>query len=283
MPLFIASLNSGSNGNAYYVGNESEAVLVDAGISCRETERRMHALGLDMQKVKGIFISHEHSDHITGLAGLSKKFQLPVYISHHTHASCGLPLDSSLVKFFNRQDRFTIGGLQIKTFPKFHDAADPHSFVISDNGIHVGVFTDIGHCCTEVIRHFQHCHAVFLESNYCDTMLEKGRYPYYLKKRIRSDRGHLSNDQALELFIHSRAAHLSHLILSHLSKNNNCPDLVNRMFSEHAGNTTITVASRYESTDVFEVSGAPVVFPEMVLPKTRLRRPAAPQLQLSLF
>ena len=129
MSLFVASLNSGSNGNCYYVGNDQEAVLVDAGISCRETERRMRRLGLNLSNVKAIFISHEHGDHIRGVEVLSRRYQVPVYITEKTLAYT--KVDASLVNHFGTHESITIGGLSVKAFPKFHDAVDPHSFTIS--------------------------------------------------------------------------------------------------------------------------------------------------------
>ena len=143
MSLFITSLNSGSNGNCYYIGSEREAVLIDAGISCRETEKRMKRLGLDMSLVKAIFVSHEHSDHITGIPGLSKKFQLPVYITNTTLGSASIPIEEHLVQNFFPEQPVIIGDLTVTAFSKCHDASDPHSFVVSDKLVNVGVFTDI--------------------------------------------------------------------------------------------------------------------------------------------
>ncbi|MDB5109531.1 MAG: fold metallo-hydrolase, partial [Mucilaginibacter sp.] len=131
MSLFITSLNSGSNGNCYYIGNEREAILVDAGISCRETETRMKRLGLSMNKVKAIFISHEHSDHIRGVTVLAKKYRLPVYITPLTYQHGGLFLDDELVIPFYEQQPILIGELCITAFLKLHDAAHPHSFIIT--------------------------------------------------------------------------------------------------------------------------------------------------------
>lgn len=255
MSLYICSLNSGSNANCYYVANNKEAILIDTGLSCRETEKRMSHLGLSMEKVKAIFISHEHSDHVTGLAGISKKYQLPVFITSATLENCKVPVDATLVNYFQQSKSVTIGGLKITAFKKNHDAADAHSFMVSGNGVNVGVLTDIGYACKKVIRYFEQCQAVFLESNYCDTMLANGNYPYYLQERISSNVGHLSNAQALELFKHYRSADLQYLILSHLSKNNNMPELVEKIFTPHAGNTKIVVASRYEASPVFTIQG----------------------------
>ena len=253
MSLYISSINSGSNGNCYYVGNEQEAVLIDAGISCREIKKRMTRLGLDIDKVKAVIVSHEHSDHIRGIETLSRKYSIPVYITAETLKYSGLFLDTELVKSFKAGEPITVGRLAIHPFPKHHDASDPFSFIISGNGVNIGVFTDIGLPCENVIHHFQQCHAAFLEANYDEKMLEEGSYPYYLKQRIRGDKGHLSNKQALELFLNHRPAFMSHLLLSHLSQNNNCPEVAAALFNPHAGNTRIIVASRYQESEVYKI------------------------------
>jgi phosphoribosyl 1,2-cyclic phosphodiesterase len=254
MSLEIASINSGSNGNCYYVGNQQEAILVDAGISCRETERRMKKIGLAMEKIKAIFISHEHGDHIAGLPALIKKYRIPVYITPNTLAESRLPLEKEFVRSFKPHESVTIGSLTITNFPKYHDAADPYSFVIASETVKVGVFTDIGKVCKEVKRYFKECHACFLEANYDEDMLEKGHYPTHLKNRIRGGEGHLSNSEALQLFLEHRASQLTHLILSHLSKNNNDPKLVQSLFEKHANGTNIITASRYQESDVYLIT-----------------------------
>ncbi|GAC1397868.1 MAG: MBL fold metallo-hydrolase [Sediminibacterium sp.] len=254
MSLFITSLNSGSNGNCYYIGNAGEAILVDAGISCRETEKRMKHLALDIKKVKAIFVSHEHTDHISGITVLSKKYQLPVYITADTLEHGRLRLEEHLVFHFHAHQPVQVGDLAVTAFPKFHDASDPHSFIVTDSEVKVGIFTDIGTSCKHVIHHFQQCHAAFLEANYDEELLEKGNYPHHLKNRIRGGKGHLSNIQALQLFTSNRSSFMSHLILSHLSKNNNHPELVHALFKPHAGNTAIIVASRYEETPVYQIN-----------------------------
>ena len=251
MSLYIASLNSGSNGNCYYVGNEREAVLIDAGISCRETEKRMLRLGLSINKVKAIFVSHEHSDHISGIPVLAKKYRLPVYITPSTMHNGGLKLEENLVFHFIPFETVTIGNLHISAFPKMHDACNPHSFIVACQDVKVGVFTDIGIACDHVVHHFKQCHAAFLEANYDDEMLEKGRYPFHLKRRIRGETGHLSNKQALALFSLHKPRFMSHLLLSHLSKNNNDPELVKELFKGCAGETTIVIASRYKESAIY--------------------------------
>lgn len=255
MSLFIASLNSGSNGNCYYIGNGHDAVLVDAGISCRETEKRMKQLGLNMRKIRAIFISHEHIDHVKGIPVLSAKYGLPVFITPKTAGNTP-GLESKSLRPFSAGKPVKIGGLTITPFTKKHDAVDPHSFLVGYNGITVGVFTDIGTPCREVVRHFKQCHAAFLETNYDTDMLQNGSYPYLLKKRISGDEGHLSNQQALELYLNHRSPLLSHLLLSHLSKENNSPGLVQELFAAQANGTEIIIASRYEPSAVYEIRPA---------------------------
>lgn len=251
MALYFTSINSGSNGNCYYIGNKEEAVLVDVGLSCKEVEKRMARLGLSLQKVKAIFISHEHSDHIRGLAVLSKKYNLPVYITTNTLKSSKLVLNTDNVFTFTHLETIRIGQLKVCAFSKFHDAADPFSFTVEYNNTRVGIFTDIGSVCDRLISQFKNCHAAFLEANYDTDMLENGRYPYHLKRRITSGKGHLSNKQALELFLNHKPDYMSHLLLSHLSKDNNDPVLVEKLFKDVADKTFVTVASRYNESDIY--------------------------------
>ena len=152
-----------------------------------------------------------------------------------------------------------------------NDAADPYSFIVSGNGVKVGVLTDIGSACEHVIDNFKDCHAAFLEANYDEEMLEKGNYPYYLKERIASNKGHLSNKQALEIFMQYKPEFMSHLILSHLSKDNNCPLLVKELFLKHAAQTHIVVASRLNETEVFTIT------------KNKINLVLKPSVQTSLF
>jgi phosphoribosyl 1,2-cyclic phosphodiesterase len=275
MSLHITSLNSGSNGNCYYLANEQDAILVDVGLNCRETEKRMARLGLSMNKVRAIFISHEHSDHIHGLPVIAKKYQLPVFITPGTLRGGRLLIQDHLVKTFDPHKAVLIGEIAITAFPKLHDASEPHSFIVSCGEVTVGVFTDIGFACEHVIKYFKLCHAAFLEANYDEEMLDSGRYPYFLKNRIRGGRGHLSNRQALELFTSCKSAGMSHLLLSHLSRDNNSPDLVLELFRRSAGETEIVVASRDKETEIYYISKD-----ETVLPKKAFREEPV---QYSLF
>jgi len=275
MSTFICSLNSGSNGNCYYVGNAQEAILVDAGLSCRETEARMKRQGLSMSMVRAVFISHEHTDHISGLSGICKKHKIPVYITRHTHKNSGIPIAKEHIREFKAGSPVVIGELTVKAFSKSHDAIDPHSFIVTNGRVNIGIFTDIGYAGRELIKHFKICHAAFLESNYCEDMLESGSYPRYLKKRIHGRKGHLSNRQALELFMSHRSPQLSHLILSHLSENNNKPSLVNKLFSDQAGSTRIIVASRFEESPVYSITAS--------ITRAITRKKHTSEGQLSLF
>jgi phosphoribosyl 1,2-cyclic phosphodiesterase len=253
MPLYLASLNSGSNGNCYYIGNGEEAVLIDAGISCRETEKRMARLELPIHSVTAIFITHEHTDHTRGVEVLSRKHNIPVYITGKTHQNSRLYLEERLVRRYSAGTPVHIGSLRVDPFPKFHDASEPHSFTVSSNGLTAGVFTDIGSPCEHVTHHLSQCHAAFLEANYDEEMLENGRYPIYLKRRIRGPEGHLSNDQALDLFSTYGSQRMKLLILSHLSAENNHPQLVHELFTRNANGTHVVVASRYEESELFYI------------------------------
>jgi phosphoribosyl 1,2-cyclic phosphodiesterase len=253
MSLFVSSLNSGSNGNCYYVGNQHEAVLIDGGISCRETEKRLKRLGLSMGNVKAIFVSHEHGDHIHGVPALAKRFHLPVYITNRTLKNSNIEVNPELIMNFSAFIPVKIGRLTITAIPKHHDAIDPHSFVVESETVKVGIFTDIGYACNNVRTSFAECHAAFLESNYDEEMLDKGGYPISLKNRIRGGYGHLSNSQALKLFRSNRRTFMSHLFLSHLSAENNTPELAIDLFKRDAGKTEIILAPRTGPTRLYHI------------------------------
>ncbi|UKT65233.1 MBL fold metallo-hydrolase [Pedobacter mucosus] len=251
MALYFSSINSGSNGNCYYVGNNNEAILVDVGLTCKEVEKRLVRSALSISKIKAIFISHEHSDHIKGLAVLARKYNLPVYISADTLRNSKLLLNEHNVFSLTHLQEIYIGDLKITAFSKHHDAADPFSFTVECCDVRVGVFTDIGSVCDRLISQFKNCHAAFLEANYDSKMLANGSYPYFLKQRITSGKGHLSNAQALALFVNHKSPNMSHLLLSHLSKDNNDPIIVERLFKAVAGETFVTIASRHEEGEVY--------------------------------
>ncbi len=251
MSLFVASLNSGSNGNCYYVANQDEAILIDAGLSCRETERRMKRLGLDMKRVRAIFITHEHTDHTYGIPSINKKYKIPIYITAPTLLKAQLKKVEAYS--FKAYEPVAVGGLTIRAFPVLHDAQDPHNFIVTNEKVNVGVFTDIGEITEHVIHNFKQCHAAFLEANYDVQLLDTGTYPIALKNRIRNGYGHLSNHQAARLFTEHRPGFMSHLFLSHLSRNNNSPKIVQSLFDDIADGTEIIIASRYKQTRLYSI------------------------------
>lgn len=227
----IASIASGSNGNCYYLGNSADAILVDAGISARQIVERMSRLGLSMLRLKGIFISHEHSDHVRGMDVLSRKYAIPVFMTQKTYSSYGKIIRDPLLNFFSPEKKVTLGTITIHPFRKSHDAAEPCSFSVSCGNKTVAVLTDIGMKCANVISHVMNADAVFLESNYDDDMLRKSYYPPYLKARISSALGHLSNTQAATLALEHASFRLRHVFLSHLSANSNTPELALNTFN----------------------------------------------------
>lgn len=253
MSLYTASINSGSNGNCYYISNGKDAVLIDAGLSCRETEIRMKSMGLNIANVRAIFITHEHTDHIKGAQLLSSKYKIPAYLNHKTHYTSHLKFKPELYRRIAHEEVIDVKGITVTGFSKLHDAADPFSFVVQHAGITIGVFTDIGAVCDNLKRYMSLCHAAYLESNYDEEMLEKGRYHINLKNRIRGGFGHLSNKEALNFFLAHKPAHMTHLFLSHLSRDNNSPELALQLFRQHAGDVQVHIASRHGHSDMFHI------------------------------
>lgn len=254
MPLKVAALNSGSNGNCYWFGSGEEAILVDAGLSCTETEKRMERLGIHMDQVKALLITHEHSDHVFGIRGLLKKYDLTLYVTRPTWSASGITLEKGEVVHFESKDQLNIGGFVVRPFRIRHDAADPHGFLVSHSGTTAGVFTDIGVACPRVKKHFAECHLAFLECNYEEELLENGPYPRMLKDRIRGGLGHLSNRQAMELLRDHRHPGLKHAFLSHMSKENNSPEHAMKWFEGFGSRLSIEVAGRHNETRIVEVN-----------------------------
>lgn len=251
----IASLASGSNGNCYYLEEGDDAVLIDAGVSRKQIIERMNRLGLSLSRLRGVFISHEHSDHIHGADVLARKHGVEIFMTQKTYAAYGRTINDGSVHFFSPGQEVRLGSLCVHPFLKSHDAAQPCSFPVSSGDRNVAVMTDIGAHCENVIDHLRQADAVFLESNYDEQMLKIGPYPAHMKRRIASDVGHLSNVQAARLAFAHASARLKHVILSHLSANNNTPELALRTFMEMIAKRTdlnpeIRIASREKEGDV---------------------------------
>jgi phosphoribosyl 1,2-cyclic phosphodiesterase len=251
--LEICAIASGSNGNCYYVGNEKDAVLIDAGISCKQILLRMKERSLNPAKVKAVFISHEHSDHFRGARGVSKKMQVPIYVTSKTFNGAYKNLRPDYPRFFNPGDVIEIGDFLVYSFNKNHDAAEPCSFRIQYKNKNIGVFTDIGEACGNVIQHLTLCDGLFLESNYDEKMLWEGRYPYFLKQRVASRVGHLSNTQTLELLQVHAGENLKCVFLSHLSKENNTPEIAQETMQPVDSKFEIKLTSRYEAGEVYQL------------------------------
>jgi phosphoribosyl 1,2-cyclic phosphodiesterase len=251
--LEICAIASGSNGNCYYIGNEKDAVLIDAGISAKQIMVRMRERELDPTKVKALFISHEHSDHMRGARGVNKKMNLPVYLTAKTHNGSYKNLRTDYPKYFVPGDKIEVGEFIIHTFLKNHDASEPCSFRIQYKNRNVGVFTDIGEPCDNVTAHLKLCDGLFLETNYDEKMLWDGRYPYFLKKRVASEVGHLSNKQAFNLLQTYAGEHLKCVFLSHLSKENNTPEVALNSMIDLTSRFEIKLTSRYEAGEVYQL------------------------------
>ena len=251
--LEICAIASGSNGNCYYIGNKKDAILIDAGISCKQILLRMQTKELNPAKIKAVFISHEHGDHMRGARVLAKRLQVPVYITAKTYNSAYKNLRPDYPRFFNPDSEINIGEFTVFSFLKNHDAAEPCSFRVEYGGKNIGIFTDIGEPCENVLSHIAKCNALFLETNYDEKMLWEGRYPYILKRRIASDYGHLSNKQAFQLLKEHTGVHLECVFLSHLSKENNSPEIALNEIQPLESRFKVKLTSRYEAAEVMKI------------------------------
>ncbi|QIA07044.1 MBL fold metallo-hydrolase [Draconibacterium halophilum] len=252
--LEICAIASGSNGNCYYIGNENSAILVDAGISTKQILRRMSERGLDADKLRAVFITHEHSDHMRGARVLGKRLQIPVYMSAKTYDGSYKNLRPDYPRFFTCDETIAVDEFTVHPVKKYHDAAEPYSFRISYKNLNIGVFTDIGEACENVKAHVGKCNALFLESNYDEKMLWAGRYPQFLKERVASKVGHLSNNQAFELLNEHTNGELRCVFLSHISKDNNTHEKALKTMQTLTEKFEINIASRFEASEVYQLS-----------------------------
>jgi len=245
--LAVCNLASGSKGNATYISDGETSILVDAGLSGIELQRRLTSRNLVPEDLDAVIITHEHSDHIKGAGILSRRFKLPVYINQKTQAAS--PGLGSLheTRPFACGTSFKIGKLSIHPFSISHDAKDPAGFTIGRNGTRIAIATDLGIATAMVKEHLKHCALLVLEANHDPRMLETGPYPWPLKQRIQSRVGHLSNSDSKNLLHELQHDHLQHVILAHLSEINNAPQ---KAFDEVAQALTrckaeLTVADQY--------------------------------------
>ena len=250
----ICALASGSNGNCYYIGNETGAILIDAGISARSLQLRLTETELYHTGIKAILITHEHSDHCRSVRSVSKRLgNIPVYLTKDTYLAIPNKDRPSNVAWFDKNTPFSINDFSIFPFSKQHDAADACSFRIVCNEKHIGVMTDIGTVCENVKKHFTQCHAVFLESNYDEDMLWSGSYPTYLKRRVASDYGHLSNNQSSQLAEFFAGRDLEVIFLSHISQENNTLEKAMDAFIKLSLSCLIKPTSRFGPAEVYRL------------------------------
>lgn len=249
----ICALASGSNGNCYYVGNEQEAVLVDMGISNRQLGQRLRDAGLSIRKIKAVFISHEHADHVKGLRVVTDKNSIEAYATKKTYEKARSDFRSGSINYFLPGETITVGTIKVHSFAKEHDAIEPASFRIEIDGVNVAVLTDLGTASEEVRSHLSLCDAAFLESNYDHDLLLNGAYPAHLKQRVASNHGHLSNSQALELVKSINSSTLKTIFLAHISADNNRVDLAVDNFKSLETTHRIEPTSRFAISKVVEL------------------------------
>jgi len=226
-------LASGSRGNCTVLSGNSGSVLVDAGISCRETLKRMRSAGEDPDKLKAIIISHEHNDHVAGLQVLARKLQIPVYITEATYQSWrrsardpeGKPAKLERREHFQPGRSFMIADITVMPFTIPHDAADPCGFTFKASGVKVAIVTDLGYMPANVKENLRACDGLMIESNHDLEMLRNGPYPWMVKQRVMSRVGHLSNTALAEFFEKDYDGQAAFLVLAHLSEQNNHPEV----------------------------------------------------------
>lgn len=226
----MCSIASGSSGNCIYIGSGSSHILIDAGISGKRVEAGLRELQLKGTDVNGILITHEHSDHIRGLGVLARKFEVPIYATPGTAAAIremdGLGrIDEGLFVEIGADVPFVIGDLKISPFRISHDAAEPVAYRVACEGHSAAVATDLGVYTDYTVDNLRGLDALLLEANHDIHMLEVGGYPYYLKRRIAGERGHLSNESAGKLLCRILHDNLKAVFLGHLSKENNYAEL----------------------------------------------------------
>jgi len=253
----ISSLASGSSGNCFYIGTNKSNILIDAGISCKQIKSKLESIGKDISNLDAVFITHEHSDHIRGIDVISRKYNLPIYVNKGTLKNCFF--DMGNINFFKTDKEITINDLSILPFNKSHDAGEPVSYLIKKGSKKVSVITDIGYSCNNVKQAISESDFTILESNHDLKMLKEGPYPYFLKKRIAGKEGHLSNYDAALLVLEHANKNLKHVMLSHLSLNNNTPELAlntfNTIVKERADlkNIKTEIASKEKTTGIVRV------------------------------
>lgn len=263
MALSLTPLFSGSSGNSILVNSEQSKILIDAGVSGKRMEQALVSIGESIQDIKGILLTHEHSDHIQGAGVLSRKHDIPIYATELTWQACENKLGNVQTKntrVISKTD-FYIDDLLIEPFETPHDAIDSVGYCVSRGNKKIGIATDLGHFSKTVEYRLHSCDLVLLEANHDVEMLIAGRYPYYLKQRIKSRHGHLSNEDAGEAAVRLAAAGVTSILLGHLSQENNVEQLAFRTVTDALLSSGVTpgrdfnlgLAFRDRVTGVFHV------------------------------
>jgi len=264
MELRFSPLFSGSSGNATYVGCDDANILVDAGLSGSRITQELHRVGVDPACLDAILVTHEHSDHIKGIGILSRKYDLPIYATEGTwrelYGKIGAVAEKNMRIFEPEQD-FFIGSIDITPFSTPHDAAQPVGYTFEVGGAKLAIATDLGCIRDSWLKHVIGANAVLLESNFDPDMLQTGPYPYELKRRIMGRHGHLSNDDAGEVAAELVKSGATQIVLGHLSKENNYPELALKcceLAFQQAGlvpqqDARIAVASRDGNSGLFSI------------------------------
>ncbi len=227
MSLLFQVLASGSKGNAVLVCSPKTRILVDAGTTCKQIVQRLEKTPVRANRLDALLLSHEHVDHVSAAGVISRKFDLPVYLSRGTLEN--LPPTTgqlSSVSVFGTGRSFDVGDLRIHPFATSHDAREPAGFIIDHDGSRLGICTDLGIVTNLVRVRLQGCHGLILEANHNVEKLMEGPYPWFLKQRIKSAHGHLSNEEACELLETVYHDTMQSVVFAHLSETNNHPDLV---------------------------------------------------------
>lgn len=222
----VSVLASGSSGNSAFVQIGDTKLLIDAGISARRIKKNLLELGVALEEINGVLITHEHRDHVNGLAALTQKYGVPVYARPDTFRSMYCYARLNEMCCHNIGDSFSVGSLKIETFNTSHDAVDPVGFSIYGHNKKCTVVTDLGFVTSNVQKALDHSDVLILEANHDVEMLQKGSYPWYLKQRILSNKGHLSNSDAAWALVRMKKKQRTNVLLAHLSEENNCPDTV---------------------------------------------------------
>lgn len=263
----LVSIASGSSGNCIYAGSDNTHILVDAGISNKRIEQGLHEIGVKGQELAGIVVTHEHSDHTKGLGVLLRKYGVPVYGTRETLMEIKGQkylgeYPEELLRPICPDVDFSVGDLELKPFSIDHDAANPVAYRIHHGRKSVAVATDMGHYNQYIIEHLKGLDALLIESNHDVNMLQTGPYPYYLKRRIMGDYGHLSNENAGRLLCCILHENLKKILLGHLSKENNYEALAYETVKleiaqgEHSfqpSDFSISVAKRDQMSEIITV------------------------------